>query len=323
MGNSAINYTGSAGGRVVQVVNYETGTKASGSTAIPYDNTIPQNTEGDEYFTKSITPTNASNILKIDVVVMGSPSSNWGVVALFQDTTADALASAMASGYGTDNPECIAFTHYMTAGTTNSTTFKVRAGCHTSGTFTLNGVSDTAYFGTTLSSSITITEIALGRAAGVGSGGAITGEMRMWTTDTAPDGWLLADGSAVSQTTYSDLYAVIGTTYGNPGGGNFNLPDMRGRVPLGKDNMGGSSANRVTATQADNLGQGSGAETHTLSTAELASHSHAVTAFGTQGSVFTGTTGMGGTGNLTGNSGSGSSHNNVQPYMTINYIIKT
>ena len=64
--------------------------------------------------------------------------------------------------------------------------------------------------------------------------GAITGEGKLWFTSTAPTGWLLCDGSAVSRTTYAALFAVIGTTYG-PGDGSttFNVPDMNGRVPAG------------------------------------------------------------------------------------------
>jgi microcystin-dependent protein len=59
------------------------------------------------------------------------------------------------------------------------------------------------------------------------------GTVQMFAGATAPTGWLLCDGSAVSQTDYADLFSVIGVTYGNPGGGNFNLPDFRGRTPIG------------------------------------------------------------------------------------------
>lgn len=63
----------------------------------------------------------------------------------------------------------------------------------------------------------------------------------------APDGWLLCDGSAVSRTTYADLFDAIGTTYGNgDGSSTFNLPDVKGRAVFGKDDMGGSAANRLT-----------------------------------------------------------------------------
>ena len=64
---------------------------------------------------------------------------------------------------------------------------------------------------------------------------------------TAPSGWLLCYGQAISRTTYAALFAAIGTAYGiGDGTTTFNLPDLRGRVTVGKDNMGGSAANRVT-----------------------------------------------------------------------------
>jgi len=76
----------------------------------------------------------------------------------------------------------------------------------------------------------------------------IVGEVRDFAGSTAPDGWLFPYGQAVSRTTYSALFAVIGTIYG-PGDGSttFNLPDYRGRVSAGVDNMGGTAANRVTS----------------------------------------------------------------------------
>lgn len=65
---------------------------------------------------------------------------------------------------------------------------------------------------------------------------------------SAPDGWLFCAGQAVSRSTYAALFAVVSTTYGSGDGSTtFNLPDLRGRTAVGKDNMGGSAANRVTA----------------------------------------------------------------------------
>jgi len=81
---------------------------------------------------------------------------------------------------------------------------------------------------------------------------------------SAPTGWLLLDGSAVSRSTFSALFAIFGTTYGaGDGSTTFNLPDMRGRVPVGKN----------AATFAT-LGAVGGEETHALTVAELASHDH-------------------------------------------------
>lgn len=162
--------------------------------------------------------------------------------------------------------------------------------------------------------------------------GHIIGEIKLWTTDTAPGRWLLCYGQAVSRTTYAALFAVIGTTYGSGDGSTtFNVPDLRGRVPLGQDDMGGSSANRVTASQADNLGQGSGAETHTLTESEMPSHTHTLTLmpYGTGGSAqgsinnLTDTTNQVAVQNQSSitSTGGGAAHNNMPPYVTLNFII--
>lgn len=153
--------TGLGAGGVVQVVNTQSGAVATGTTVLPIDDTPPQKTEGDEYMTLAVTPTNASNKLRIDVVVTISNSAAGGYIsaALFQDTTSDALAATtawQASANGTMN---LKFTHYMAAGTTSATTFKVRAGSGTAGTSTFNGIAAARYFGGVMASSITITEI--------------------------------------------------------------------------------------------------------------------------------------------------------------------
>lgn len=92
-----------------------------------------------------------------------------------------------------------------------------------------------------------------------------------------PNGWLLCSGQAVSRTTYADLFHLIGTTYGaGDGSTTFNVPDLRGRMILGNDNMGGTSANRVTDTAADGLGGTDGSATVALTEAQLASHDHSI-----------------------------------------------
>lgn len=150
-------------GTVVQVVNTQTGAEAHGTTTIPADDTIPQKTEGTEFMTLAVTPTDAANKLKIDVVIMSSYTvTAWTIVALFQDAGNDALAAIadfQAADGGGANSTIIAFSHYMTAGTTSSTTFKVRAGGHTAGTITFNGAGSARLLGGVMASSITITEI--------------------------------------------------------------------------------------------------------------------------------------------------------------------
>lgn len=147
--------------KVVQQVRTTVSAVSTGTTVFPVDDTIPQNTEGDEYMTLAITPTNSANILLIEVVFIGSNSAaplNIGV-GLFQDTTAGALAGAINYTAAAAAINTIAFSYRMTAGTTSATTFKVRAGGESAGTLTFNGVGGNRRLGGVIASSITITEI--------------------------------------------------------------------------------------------------------------------------------------------------------------------
>lgn len=149
-----------AAGFAVQTVNTQTGVVSTGTTVMPADDTIPQNTEGDEYMTLAITPKSATNKLKIDVVFQGTISiAGILSVALFQDSTADALAAAPANTGGSGEMGTTKFTYYMTAGTASATTFKVRAGPSGAGTTTFNGTGGARRYGGVAASSITITEI--------------------------------------------------------------------------------------------------------------------------------------------------------------------
>ena len=143
---------------------------------------------------------------------------------------------------------------------------------------------------------------------------------------------MLCYGQAISRSTYADLFSAISTTYGTgDGSSTFNVPDLRGRVIAGQDDMGGSSANRLTdqtgGLNGDTLGDTGGSETHTLSTAQMPAHTHTVAA---QQQVSGDSTNRGGSGQLgaaatitTSSTGSGSAHNNVQPTIILNYIIRT
>lgn len=144
-------------GTVLQVVNVQSGAVATGTTAMPYDDTIPQKTEGDEYMTLAITPSSATNKLLIKVVFCAAHSSGSYSVALFQDDTANALAATYHAPYAADVLCSNELVYYMAAGTTSATTFKVRAGG--GATLTFNGVSGARKFGGAIQSSITITEI--------------------------------------------------------------------------------------------------------------------------------------------------------------------
>jgi len=161
---------------------------------------------------------------------------------------------------------------------------------------------------------------------GGGQGGVPVGAVLVWSTATAPTGYTLCDGSAISRTTFADLFAVVSTTFGiGDGSTTFNVPDMRGRLPVGKDNLGGSSANRVTDTEADTIGSSEGAEDTTLTTAQLPGHTHTFGVFDndTAGGRAADASGSQTGTETTSSTGSGNAHNNMNPYLTMGYIIKT
>jgi microcystin-dependent protein len=154
----------------------------------------------------------------------------------------------------------------------------------------------------------------------------------------SPTGWLACGGQAVSRTTYASLFTAIGTYYGSGDGSTtFNLPDLRGRVIAGLNTLGGADANRLTIAgsgiEGDNLGAAGGAETHTLTEAQIPAHNHDVT-YSQGASGATGQTinaplisykvlpQVQLTGLDTANTGGGLAHNNTQPTIVLNYIIK-
>ena len=153
--------TNALAGSVVQTVSYQTGAVDTGTTTIPGDDSIPEITEGDEYMTLAITPTSATNKLLIKALANVATTANGYpmVMGLFQDSTTNALAATVdfVSTSGANTQICL--THYMTAGTTSSTTFRIRIGCTNAGTTTFNGVASGRYFGGVMASSITIQEV--------------------------------------------------------------------------------------------------------------------------------------------------------------------
>jgi len=148
--------------------------------------------------------------------------------------------------------------------------------------------------------------------------GVPAGCISLFAGAVAPEGWLLCDGSAVSRSAYAALFAVIGTLYGDGDGvDTFNLPDLRGRAPIGAG-QGNGLSNRVLAAKL-------GAETHTLTVWEIPSHNHSVPISTSTGGVYNYCS-PNGTSNaylLTGNTGGGQAHNNMQPSLVLNFIIKT
>lgn len=149
-----------------------------------------------------------------------------------------------------------------------------------------------------------------------------------WYTNSAPSRWLICDGRAISRTTYSALFAIFGTLYGTGDGATtFNLPDLRGRVPAGADSSTiAGAANRVT-TGANTLGGSGGSERVALSISEMPSHTHGFTSGGSAIAGGTGTTANMTTGGgsfvqtAISNTGGGASHQNMQPYLIVNWIV--
>jgi microcystin-dependent protein len=212
-----------------------------------------------------------------------------------------------------------------------------------------------------------------GRVTAIANGGGPpvlipAGVIHQYAGSSAPSGYLLCDGSNISRSVYANLFSAIGTSYGSGDGSTtFGLPDFRGRVPAGKDDMGGSPAGRLTSggsgVDGATLGASGGDQTVTLTATEMPSHTHtqnphghtysdpghfhSVLSFGGGGGPDTvanwtvggasyaqsttfGTSGRGYTGitisNATAtnqNTGGDGAHNNVQPVLVTNYIIKT
>lgn len=147
-------------GSAVQIVNTGYSAAATGSTTIPYDDTIPQNTEGDQYMTQAITPKSSTNILVItcNVFFASTIATANIIIALFQDSVANALATSILRQEVANTPTGGALVYSMVAGTTSSTTFKLRAGANAASTITFNGFGGARYFGTSTKSNITIRE---------------------------------------------------------------------------------------------------------------------------------------------------------------------
>lgn len=151
------------------------------------------------------------------------------------------------------------------------------------------------------------------------------GSVLPYAGTSEPTGYLFCRGQAVSRTTYADLFAAIGTTFGaGDGSTTFNLPDLRDRFPLGDNDMGGSDAGRVGNYNTD-LGDTGGEDQHTLTTGEIPNHSHTMTkrVVGDGGAGHIGGTSGSTDGSLTTSAvGGGGAHNNMPPFLTLHYIIK-
>lgn len=179
------------------------------------------------------------------------------------------------------------------------------------------------------------------------------GSLVAYAGAAAPSGWLMCDGAAISRTTYASLFAVTSTTYGvGNGSTTFNLPDMRGRSPIGSGTGVGLTARALNAQV--------GTETHQIITSEMPSHAHTATTgndtpdhghhpalhygnflldYAAVGGFASGGNAQGDagrTGTTTGGAtqqhthavtvspaGGGGAHNNMPPVLGVNFIIKT
>lgn len=155
-----------------------------------------------------------------------------------------------------------------------------------------------------------------------------TGSLIMFAGQAPPGGWLLCDGRAISRALYSALFAVLGTLYGaGDGSTTFALPDLRGRMPIGAGTGTASGATAQTLGAQPTTGAG-GEQTHALTIAELAVHSHTVkggfaTGAGPVDQFVVGSTGAAPGIGPTENTGSGTAHNILSPVSVVNFIIKT
>jgi hypothetical protein len=148
-------------GTIAQVVSDTEVTYTTLGTLLPYDNTIPQNTEGDEVLSVAITPINASSILRIRAVLnVGGGSGDVTSAALFVDTTANALAAASMQNASTAaGMYTLYLEHEVTAGSTTARTYKIRAGSDSATDAFLNGNTLGRKFGGVAVSSLTVTEV--------------------------------------------------------------------------------------------------------------------------------------------------------------------
>jgi microcystin-dependent protein len=159
-----------------------------------------------------------------------------------------------------------------------------------------------------------------------------------WSASSVPTGFLECNGAAVSRSTYSALFAIIGTTYGaGDGSSTFLLPDIQDNVPVGKSGTKALASTGGANTVASTGNVGGSTANATLSTAQLASHSHP--GGGNAGNPFNpqqgeparafNPAGTGSTGSGTGHQHnmsatfSGDATSVVQPYIAVIYIIKT
>ncbi len=146
---------------VLQVGRTQSATRSTTTTAMPFDATIPQITEGKEFMSLAFTPSDASSTLLIEVVAyigLGGAGSDQFVGALFVDSTANAIASAAGDSHSDGGPFLLHIRYSVAAGSTTERTYRFRAGRNDANTLEFNGQNGAGFLGSTVYSSITITE---------------------------------------------------------------------------------------------------------------------------------------------------------------------
>ena len=157
--NNAIDNTKLALGVAVQTVAAGFSNVVTGTTTIPFDDTPPQQTEGVEGMTLSITPKSATNILVVEAELMvGTNGNAQRIAALFRDALPDALAAKSTYVGNWVDPVVLTVRATVVAGSTNLTTFKTRFGSELAATYTMNGSNGGRRFGAADKSSMKITE---------------------------------------------------------------------------------------------------------------------------------------------------------------------
>ena len=152
---------------------------------------------------------------------------------------------------------------------------------------------------------------------------SVVGEIKAYAGSTVPNGWLICDGSAISRTDYPLLFNAIGTLWGvGDGSTTFNLPNLKGKVPVGYDS---------SQTEFNTVGKTGGDKTVTLTASQIPAHNHKIPTAVFRYINKTSINAKGNNGAKTfseddgtyteNNTGGGGAHNNLQPYAVVKYII--